>query len=220
MILLPEYDIAAIADGTGAGGRAADELLAGIRAHVARHGQPGSPDELEDAVRSGELALTEIAHSDSTVRGAGTTLDIVCLVGTQLFAIHVGDGRIYHLRRGTEDQLSMDHTWVHDEVAAGRLAASESPTHPLRNVITRAFLGGGERVSISPITVSVDVGDIVVLCTDGVWKSLPEATFLGSLRDAEAIERMFWDSSHSVRQSRTVDNATIVVAEIFDAPAT
>jgi PPM family protein phosphatase len=127
LLLLSEHDVYAVADGTGAYGRLADDLLGGIQAHLARHGRPRSIEDLEAAVRSGEAAVAASVQGDPRRRGAGTTLDIVAFAeGPALLGIHAGDGRIYRVREGGAEQLSVDHTWVQEEVFAGRLQPAET----------------------------------------------------------------------------------------------
>lgn len=200
MLLLPGHQVCAVADCTGAYGAAADQLLGGIARHIEHRGAPRSIEDLEAAVRSGEAA---VISPEPCSFGGGSTLDIAAFCEDRMVAIHVGDGRIYRVRRGVAEQLTTDHTWVQNEVAAGRLDPAGAAAHPLRNVIMRSFIGG-EPLTLDSLTVEVEPDDRFILCTDGVWKSLSLDAILAAAGDDEALKRAL---------ARPCDNATIVVAQ-------
>lgn len=88
---------------------------------------------------------------------------------------HVGDSRIYRWRRGRLDPLTRDHSWVQEQVDAGRLTPAEARAHPRRNLLTRALSGGAPPVTDIGL-VTIEPGDRLLLCTDGL---------AGALRDDE-----------------------------------
>ncbi len=119
---------------------------------------------------------------------------------------HVGDSRIYRWRGGRLDRLTRDHSWVQEQVDAGRLTASEARAHPRRNLLTRA-LGGGT----APVTdiglVPLAPGDRLLVCTDG----LPAA-----LRDDE-IEAIL-GGEYGDGPGATVCDALVNAANLAGAP--
>jgi len=133
-----------------------------------------------------------------------------------VFAIHVGDGRIYHVREGALTQLSTDHTYLQQELAAGRLEQSEADDHPLRNVLTRSFLGDAA-VELDHITGRVQRGDAIVLCTDGVWKSRDGRALLESLAADPSIADEIFSAETGLKRflPRPADHATLVVARVL-----
>ena len=91
-----------------------------------------------------------------------------------LFA-HVGDSRAYLWRHGDLDQLTRDHSWVEEQIVLGVLNETEARQHPWRNLVTRALAGADEpRVELTPL--SLEPGDRVVLCSDGLTSPLTNAT--------------------------------------------
>jgi protein phosphatase len=119
---------------------------------------------------------------------------------------HVGDSRIYRWRGGRLDCLTRDHSWVQEQVDAGRLAEAEARTHPRRHLLTRALTG-----SPTPVTdigvVPLEPGDRLLLCTDG----LPLA-----LRDDE-IEAIV-GGTYGSEPGATACDALVSAANLAGAP--
>ena len=119
---------------------------------------------------------------------------------------HVGDSRVYRWRGGRLDRLTRDHSWVQEQVDAGRLTAAQARTHPRRNLLTRALSG-----TAAPVTdigvVPLAPGDRLLLCTDG----LPAA-----LRDDE-IEAIV-GGEYGTEPGATACDALVNAANLAGAP--
>jgi protein phosphatase len=131
-----------------------------------------------------------------------------------LFA-HVGDSRAYLWRDGDLDQLTRDHSWVEEQIVLGVLNETEARQHPWRNLVTRALAGADEpRVELTPL--SLEPGDRVVLCSDGLTSPLTNAT-IGELlarapmgRPDELCQALV-DAANSAGGP---DNITVIVVEV------
>src|SRR5690606_16682337 len=86
---------------------------------------------------------------------------------------HIGDSRIYLLRNGTLNQLSKDHTLVHQMYESGEITEKERDQHPMKNVLLQA-LGTTPTINpqISPAGQKILKGDRFLLCSDGVYDAL------------------------------------------------
>ena len=113
----------------------------------------------------------------------GTTLAFVCFHARGVFMAHIGDSRIYHLRRhmwrGNHADIlykSQDHSHVGELIRAGIITEEEAATHPRRNVITRVMQPNQENLVYADIYESDDVeaGDHFFLCTDGIIESVSD----------------------------------------------
>jgi serine/threonine protein phosphatase PrpC len=110
------------------------------------------------------------------VAGGGTTVTAALILGEQLTLAHVGDSRAYHLdAAGNLAALTQDHSLVKRLVELGQITAEEAATHPQRNVLYRA-LGQGEPFSPDIISMPLPTSGKLLLCSDGLWGVLPEAT--------------------------------------------
>jgi len=109
---------------------------------------------------------------------AGTTLTLLYLHKKGAFMAHIGDSRIYHLRKnGDKTEIlyqSQDHSFVNDLVKLGMITPQQALTHPKRNIITRAMQPCQEQRDEAHIHETCDIkkGDCFFLCTDGVLEQL------------------------------------------------
>jgi serine/threonine protein phosphatase PrpC len=128
----------------------------------------------------------------------------VCLVqdGGAYWA-HVGDSRIYQLRGGAIKSRTRDHSHVELLLREGLIAESEMRTHPMRNFV-ECCLGGDVPLPDMSVTsrIKLEPGDVVLVCTDGLWSGLEDSDFGNAARD----ERMPIDSMLRSLADRAVAN--------------
>ncbi|MEJ2422040.1 MAG: protein phosphatase 2C domain-containing protein, partial [Acidobacteriota bacterium] len=117
------------------------------------------------ALANEELQDYSAMHPES--RGMGTTVIAALTDGERVILSHVGDSRAYLLRKGTLEIMTMDHSWVNEQVRMGYLTDAEAQRHPFRNVITRALGTTGETASDIK-ELKTEPGDLFMLCTDGL----------------------------------------------------
>ncbi len=97
----------------------------------------------------------------------GTTGVAALIHHDALHVANVGDSRAYLVRDGQIRQVTRDHSFVSDQVAAGLITAEQARSSPHRNVITRA-LGYQPEVLVDMFRYPLQVGDIILLCSDGL----------------------------------------------------
>ena len=102
-----------------------------------------------------------------------TTVVVMMARGDHFACLWAGDSRAYLLRDGRLSQMTRDHSLVQELVDAGDLAAELAESHPQANVITRA-VGGLDALELDKVAGRVMAGDQILLCTDGLFKALPE----------------------------------------------
>jgi protein phosphatase len=206
--------LVAVADGMGGlpGGEVASNLTISLL-DAAYTG--ASVEELEAIVRAANAAIGERARAAAELTGMGTT---VCAAGLtsagELAVVNVGDSRAYLLRDGALQLLTDDHTITAELVRQGQLAASEAPGHPLRNVLTRVLGAGLPTVDVDRSVHRVVPGDRLLLCTDGLVKTVADAeivSVVGSVADLAGAAGALVDLAGSRHAD---DDVTVVVADV------
>jgi protein phosphatase len=159
------------------------------------------------------------ALKDPKLEDMGTTLS--CLVLTERLAViaHVGDSRIYRLRRGHLTCLTRDHTFVEDMIFEKELTPCKAETHPLRHMLTQA-LGAGEPLEIVHTGhFRLKEGDRFLLCTDGLHNAVkPDRIATHLNRESTAGEIADGLLSEALA-ARARDNVTAVVVKLHPAVA-
>jgi protein phosphatase len=139
------------------------------------------------------------------------------LQGPQAVVANVGDSRAYRIRGGAARPLTEDHSWVGEEVRGGRLQPDQARHHPRRNMITRAVMG--EPIRADQFPVQLQANDVLLLCSDGLWEPLDDAS-IGDFFAADApLERILdWLCDAALGAGGT-DNVTAVAARWLGPPA-
>jgi PPM family protein phosphatase len=214
--------VALVADGVG--GAAAGEVASATAAYVVvtRMAEQGATDPspaLRDAVSAARELLRSGVDADLQRAGMATTLTAVATDGEKVVLAHLGDSRAYLLRGGLLHQVSHDHTYVQQLVDAGRLDAAGAREHPWRNVVLRSLHGGPAQPLEHPDLVDLDaeVGDRLLLCTDGLTDLVEERRIAEVLELADpqsAAARLVEDALEAGGR----DNVTCLVLDVVEGP--
>lgn len=189
---LPGERFCAVADGMG--GHNAGEVASAMAVKVFSDYMRGVMNITGEALRSAVSRANDEVYRASLespeVSGMGTTFSALAMDGKHAYIAHVGDSRIYMVRRNTLLQLTLDHTLVEEMVLKGLITAREARVHPRRNIITRA-LGTEPRVEIDLVQVELKPGDVFFLCSDGLTNYCPEKDILLTARsDADWQDKL------------------------------
>lgn len=196
-----------VADGFGAGARAAEAAIAGfISADLS--GEPTRA--LDDGVARALAAVEELDAGPMV----GSTLTAVWLLGDRAAVAHIGDSRAWLLRDGELGQLTQDHTEVQSLIRDGLLTEEEARTDPRRQLLNRA-LAAGLTVEADVFMVLLRPADRLVLTTDGVHGVLPPDALTGLLagRPQESVDAV----DAAVREAGAPDNYAVVVGDVQEA---
>ena len=224
--ILNESGVWIVADGMGgrAGGdiasritvnRVANELSQRLGTRLSDSTSIQSRSELlHEVVRRSNQAVREEASRHPELLGMGTTLVILMILPhpqpTALIA-HVGDSRAYCLRSGLLSQVTRDHSFVEESLRTGLLTQAEVVDHPMRHVLTRAV--GAEVEIETEISVhALGPQDILLLCTDGLTKMLPDRIICDILsRPNASLEKMCQALVDKANARGGEDNTTVVL---------
>jgi protein phosphatase len=148
----------------------------------------------------------------------GATVVAAWIEGAKLSIAHVGDSRIYLLRAGELGQLTADHSLVAEQVRNGLITQQQADMSELQNVLTRV-LGPHEDILIDAADHTLQPGDTVLLCTDGVTRMVTDeelaSTLLTSTSAQQAADRII----DLANENGGVDNSTAIVVRVPSSPS-
>lgn len=223
--------LAIVADGMG--GHAAGEVASNVAVHTCRDtifrerellerfergvdsvGRQEVLRLMELAVQNACAAVYAEAQKDATKRGMGTTLIALLLIGSRGFIAHVGDSRIYLLRKGLVHQLTEDHSLINELLKRGRLTPEQIAKLNMKNAVTRA-VGVYESVEVDTLDFDVLAGDNFLLCSDGLSEYAQHSDILRVFRevpDTDVAQTLI----DLANEGGGKDNITAVVVKVPD----
>lgn len=153
------------------------------------------------------------ATEDEKVQGGmGTTCVAVVLQDTHVYVANAGDSFAYIMRAEKIMQIAQDHSWVAEQVHAGLLTKEQARSHEKRNMITRC-LGTKSDVDVYVASETVQDGDVLLLCTDGLW-SLVEEDELRSIVEQYPPEESAKRLVERANENGGPDNITAIVVRV------
>ncbi len=226
-----EAGLFVVADGMG--GHASGEVASEIAVHTVAEIllEEDDPDETRLSLTAGSdlerirerlrytmnqasLRIRKEAMANAVHAGMGTTLVVLLIEGQRAFLAHVGDSRAYRWRNGRLDRLTRDHTVVQQEIDAGRLTPELARIVPHKNILTQS-VGYHGPVEPDTMTEPIQVGDIFVLCSDGLTDPLDDAQLariIGSTAPDELAEVLVQEAL----RNGTEDNVTVVCVSVVE----
>lgn len=186
-----------VADGMGghSAGEVASNIAVSVLAETVRkvnNGQLKIPDtflpkldyterKMLMAANLANIAIYSTAQSSEIYRMMGTTLTGVIFDKDFATAVHVGDSRLYLFRNNKIVQITTDHSLVNEQVRRGLLTRAEADHSKIQNVLTRA-MGIKKNIEFDLLKFPVKEGDVILLCSDGLYKGLSEDDMADILR--------------------------------------
>jgi protein phosphatase len=195
----------------------ADRRLAAL-AHVpARRRHSAIQGLLDEAVWRANDAVVARSLVEPDKHGMGTTLEIVLVLGHEVFIAHVGDSRVYLLRDGAVSLLTADHTIAEAMRRAGSLSDEEAQVSPLRSSLSNAIGVTGD-VTIDHAELTLEAGDRLLVCSDGLYEYFADGELASHLAgdDPDAVLDALIGEAYN-RGGH--DNITGVLIDAEPAPA-
>jgi serine/threonine protein phosphatase PrpC len=202
-----------VADGMGGhrGGATASRVCVETVGRAFAAGTGATRERLHAALVEANARVHEAAAADPELTGMGATV-VALVLGAEGSAElgWIGDSRAYRFRGGTAELLSEDHSVVSQMVRAGVITEAEAETHPRRNEL---LLAVGPTPTVEPSLRSLELapGDRFLLCTDGLWGSVPKPE-LSAVLGFEAPELAVRKLVARANEHGGPDNVTALIA--------
>ena len=139
-----------------------------------------------------------------------TTLTLVMLVPPRAYLVHVGDTRAYYLRRGRLFQLTRDQTYGQYLLESGAMTEAQVAASPMGRTLSSAV--GSSEVHPSVGLIDLEPGDLLLLCSDGLTKHVPNDDVTRLLRDATSAQQACESLVAAALAGGGSDNISVVVA--------
>ena len=172
---------------------------------------------LGSAIQMANGAIFQAASGASEHAGMGSTIVAVLVKGNFLSIAHVGDSRIYLLRQGSIQQLTNDHSLVMEQVRRGLITREEAEHSEMQNIIIRA-LGPEEKVQPDLDDQMAEPGDVLLLCSDGLIRHVPDDSILEVVQGTISLQLMADRLIDAARDGGGSDNITVLLLRFEELP--
>lgn len=214
IIAKPDIGLWAVADGMGGhqvGDVASSKIVTALDAVIPHDSLSDYVDTVENClldVNQQMLEYAQIMFEEGTI---GSTLVALIIKGRIGVCLWVGDSRLYRFRNHQLQQLSRDHSQLEEMIELGLISKAEAENHPQRNVITRA-VGVETPLYVDINLFSTQVGDIFLLCSDGLYNAVSEHDIIQALalRDAEQTTSALMSTALA---NGAPDNVSVIIVQ-------
>ncbi|MDP3743813.1 MAG: Stp1/IreP family PP2C-type Ser/Thr phosphatase [Methylotenera sp.] len=167
-----------------------------------------------DAVKQANEVIYHVSQTQSQCAGMGTTLVVGLFANNKLLVGHIGDSRMYRLRGQVLMQITEDHSLLQEQIKLGLITPEQAKFSANRNLVTRA-LGTDPEVELELNECDVTVGDIYLLCSDGLSDMVDDSIIQGALNEnsfslveaAEALVQLANDNGGK-------DNISVILVKV------
>lgn len=154
------------------------------------------------------MVVYEKAKNNEELKNMGTTLDICLIYQNKAFISHIGDSRIYRIRKDVIRKLTKDHSYVQQLVEDKRITREEAKTHPKKNMLTKA-LGCTPYVEPDLRARNFEKGDIFIMCSDGLTNMVEEKQIYELIK--QDINKATDNLINAANDAGGYDNITVII---------
>ena len=166
---------------------------------------------ISKAMEYANNVVYEKSQEDEELLGMGTTMEICLIIKDKLYIGHIGDSRIYRIRRGVMQKLTEDHSYVQELVNEGTITPKEAEHHPKKNMLMKA-LGCAPYVEPDIIERSIQDGDIIEMNTDGLTNMVPAKEIQEII--TQESDNIAKDLIEKANKAGGLDNITTVIVKM------
>jgi protein phosphatase len=177
------------------------------------HSDRYEANRLVNGIKLANLKIYDRAQKDEHCHGMGTTVVASMFLDDKVLIGHVGDSRVYRFREGQLVQLTEDHSLLNDYIKMKKLGPDEAHKFPHKNVIVRA-LGMKESVQVDLLADSHRLGDVYLLCSDGLSGMVDDAELADILANEPDLDAACDRMVQTANRNGGIDNITCVLARV------
>ena len=206
-----------LADGMGGynGGEVASKLaVEATHDYIYKHFEKNKDSKekiqalLSESIEHANNVVYKKAQSKKELNGMGTTLDVCLIYNSRLYIGHIGDSRVYRIRKEFMRRLTRDHSYVQTLIEDGKITKEEAFNHPKKNMLTKA-LGCMEKVEPDVYTKTFIKDDIILMSSDGLTNMIKENEIYDIIKQDK--ENAVQNLVNKANENGGYDNITVVI---------
>ena len=215
---LDEVQLYILADGMG--GYNGGEIASKIAVETAKNYIENNFKEIEkdrdsiiqllgSSMEYANMVVYEKSQEKPELHGMGTTLEICLIYNNKVYIGHIGDSRIYRIRKEFIRKLTQDHSYVQKLVKEGTITKEQAAHHPQKNMLMKA-LGCNAFVEPDVMVKGFLKDDILIMCSDGLTNMIDQETIY-QMASKKNIEQASKDLVQRANDNGGYDNITVVI---------
>lgn len=214
---LDEVQLYMLADGMGGykGGEiASNQAIQSAKSYIENNFKEIEKDKdsiiqlLASSMEYANMVVYEKSKENKELEGMGTTLEIVLIYNNKAYIGHIGDSRIYRIRKSFIRKLTQDHSYVQKLVKDGEITPEQAEHHPKKNMLMKA-LGCNAFVEPDVMVKGFLKDDILVICSDGLSNLVNQEEIYNISK--EDIEQAPKELVNLANERGGYDNITVIV---------
>ena len=215
----PEDEIKLFILADGMGGYNGGEVASSLATQTARsyilnnfnkieHSKESILKLIQNAVEYANMVVYEKSKQEKELEGMGTTIEVCLIYNNKVYIGHVGDSRVYRLRKEFFRKLTKDHSYVEQLLEDGTISKEEAYNHPKKNMLTKA-LGCTAFVEPDCLVKGFLKGDIILMSSDGLTNMIKDEEIYNIIKNSpenaaeELIEKANLNGGY--------DNITVII---------
>lgn len=137
---------------------------------------------IKSAMEYANMIVYEKSLENEELSGMGTTLELCLVYGNKVYIGHVGDSRVYRIRKNFIRKLTTDHSYVETLVKDGTITKEEAVTHPKKNMLMKA-IGCNSYVEPDVMVKGFEKEDILVITSDGLTNMVTDEEIFNTIKE-------------------------------------
>ena len=172
---------------------------------------------INDAVDYAQNRILEEEKHDSECIGMATTMVLVLIRYNKAYYAHIGDSRIYYFSKRSLSCLTKDDSYVQMLVDEGKITPEEAEKHPRKNELTRVMgMRPPCKAHVCTSALEPGKGDLLLLCTDGLYNMVKESEIKAALAHRGYIEDKGMELVNTAKKNGGYDNITLQIIKFYN----
>lgn len=169
---------------------------------------------VRDAIAEAHKTIYSVSQSQPQCAGMGTTAVVAIMHDDRVSIAYVGDSRLYRFRDKKLEQITRDHSLIEELIARGHYTRDEAVKLVRKNIVTRA-LGVEPEVQVDIIEDVIEVGDVLLLCSDGLSDMVKDEVIALTLgKYSDNLQQAAKELVRQALENGGKDNVSVVLARM------